>query len=231
MTITKISSPVSEIIEETPTVRSFLFPMPPEFSFEPGQYVNILAEIDGKITRRSYSIARKVDHAIEITLNLVQNGLMSKHLHSMKLGDIVQITGPLGVFVLKKDSAQKDNTFIATGTGVTPFVAMIEKLLSETRKNVTLFAGYKHEEEILFDDFFKELQKKHKNFNYHVAVSRDTDFKGEKHVQELMEKYLPSDFSGDVYLCGLFDMIKDVGLKLTKEWKLPKEKIIFERYD
>jgi len=91
---------------------------------------------------------------------------------------------------------------------------------------------YKFENEIIHDKFFKELSSKYPNFEYHVIISRDENYSGEKgRVQNLLEKNISKEFAGDFYLCGLFDMIKEIGIILTTERKVLKDRIIFERYD
>ena len=227
----KFESEVLEVKQLSPSVKTLRFNVPDNFEFEPGQYVSLIIDIDGKTERRSYSISLSGKNFIETAVDKVENGRVSPFLHQLNKGHKLTIQGPLGVFVLKKDAEEKQNCFIATGTGITPFASMIPHLLSKTKKKVILLAGYKYEEEIIYDNLFKDLAKKHKNFEYHTIVSRPKgDYKEVGRVQALIEKYIANDFTGDFYLCGLFDMIKDVGMLLT-ERKVNKERIIFERYD
>lgn len=226
--VMKFESEVLESKQVSPGVMIFRFSKPIDFSFEPGQYVSVIISINGAIERRSYSISGMTDEYIETAVDKVEHGRVSPWIHELKKGDKVTIQGPLGVFVLKNDAVEKENVFIATGTGITPFISMISALLSKTKKKVMLLAGYRHEEDVLFAEELKALQK-YPNFSYHVILSQPNH--GEKgYVQDLLEKYVSDDFSGDFYLCGLFNMIKDVGQLLTKK-NIPKERIIFERYD
>jgi ferredoxin-NADP reductase len=234
MSVLKFQSEIVKIMQLSPTVKSFDLSVPPEFTFEPGQFVTIIvAHHDGKKERRSYSIASVKGNAIEICINKVENGRISPLFHDFKIGQKLTIQGPLGVFVLKKEADEKDNVFIATGTGITPFVPMITALLEKTKKKVILLAGYKHEDEVLYDDIFRGLQSGYRNFEYHVIISRPKNpvYRGDKgRVQFLIEKYVSHKFLGDFYLCGLFEMIKDVGQLLVQKGTT-KERIIFERYD
>jgi ferredoxin-NADP reductase len=229
----KFESEVIEVSSLTPTVKSIFLSVPSEFIFEPGQYVNIIVTMpDGHIERRSYSIASASKGVVEICVDKVENGRVSPMLHELKKGHRIQVQGPLGVFVLKNNSKEKDNIFVAVGTGITPFVAMIPYLLQQTKKKVILIDGYRHENEVLYKDVFSLLEKKHLNFKHYTVISKPSEsHKGDKgHVQQLIEKHIPHDFEGDFYLCGLFNMIKEVGMLLTGR-KVNKDRIIFERYD
>ena len=231
--ITKFESEILEVNQETPSVKTIRFSVPEEFEFNPGQFVAFILDTDGKEERRFYSIAKHGKGYIEAAINKVKNGRVSPIIHNWKKEDKVKIHGPLGMFVLKKDAFEKENIFIATGTGVAPFAAMIPKLLSGTDKKVILLAGYKHENEIIYDKFFSDLNKNNKNFEYHAVISRpeNPQYKGSiGRVQSLIENHLPHNFAGDVYLCGLYEMIKDVEQMLIQKG-IAKERIIFERYD
>jgi len=228
----KFESEVTDVRQISPEVRSLKFSIPKEFEFNAGQFVSVIVDMNGEEQRRPYSVCSKDENSIEICLDLIKNGRVSPHIYNMKKGDKATIQGPMGTFLLKDNANEKENIFISTGTGIAPFVSMIKSLLEKTDKKVTLLAGYKFEKNILYDDYFKKLKEKHPNFEYRIAVSRDEDFRGDKgRVQILLEKYVPSEFSGDFYLCGIFNMIKDTGIILTTERKVLKDRIIFERYD
>ncbi len=231
----KFESEILDIKSLTPTVKSFVLSVPDEFSFEPGQFVTIFIKTPmGTIERRSYSIANSVHQKgrIELCIDKVENGRVSPLLHDMHIGTKFNAQGPLGVFILEENAKNKDNIFIATGSGITPFVSMIPYLLQQTDKKVILLDGYKHENEVLYKNVFDSLKKKYKNFEHHTIISRPSEnHKGNTgRVQQLIEKHVPSDFSGDFYLCGLFEMIKDVGQLLAKR-NVVSKRIIFERYD
>ena len=96
--------------ELAPEVRQFVFEATDadRLDFTPGQFVSVTEEVpsvDGsdikKITR-AYSIASAPDgtNRFELCLNRVGGGRMSPHLFALQPGDIVQMKGPLGQFVL-----------------------------------------------------------------------------------------------------------------------------------
>ncbi|MGH6798747.1 MAG: FAD-binding oxidoreductase, partial [Roseiarcus sp.] len=76
---------------------------PVQLAFHPGQYVNIA--VPGTGARRSYSMASAPENPeeLEFLIRLLPDGTMSDWLRDRaKVGDIVEITGPDGVFYLRE---------------------------------------------------------------------------------------------------------------------------------
>ncbi|MFH1408432.1 MAG: FAD-dependent oxidoreductase, partial [Nanoarchaeota archaeon] len=228
---TKFEIEVIGVFTLTPTVKNIRFKTPKDWGFEAGQYVSLTIPGE-KPLRRSYSIASSPLHKehIDICVKLVDNGPGSTFLHALKPGDKVAALGPLGHFVIKEKDLDRDKVFIATGTGIAPFRGMIPTLLKEGyEKEMTLLAGCRYEDEVLFADEFEKLADEHEQFHYHRIVSRPRDpTYGEKgRVQILIEKHVPKEFSGMFYLCGLWPMIEETVNILTAR-DIPKERIKYE---
>ena len=131
------------------------------------------------------------------------------------------------------DSLQRDIVFIAVGTGLTPFVSMINNLLENRFKNkIVLIKGFRHEENILYEKEFEELKRKHKNFEFHNILSQPKmkDFKNKGYIQDFLEKYISEVSNSDIYICGLSPMINSVKEKAI-ELGIPENRIFFEKYD
>ncbi|HLE54188.1 MAG TPA: FAD-binding oxidoreductase, partial [Thermoplasmata archaeon] len=103
---------------ETYLVR-FAFENEPVFDFEPGQFISIFAEKEGKRISRPYSIASWPENKdyLELCIKVVEGGFMSNYLHHVPPGMKLQSIAPLGRFVLQ-EPIQYDTVFVATGTGV-----------------------------------------------------------------------------------------------------------------
>jgi ferredoxin-NADP reductase len=77
-------------------------------------------------------------------------------LQSLKPGDKVMMSDPMGDFVLPKDAATP-LVFIAGGIGVTPFHSMIKWLLDNGEKRpIKLLYAANSQKEVAFDDLFKQ---------------------------------------------------------------------------
>src|SRR3989475_12072095 len=110
---------------ETYLIR-FTFENEGVFDFEPGQFISVFAEKDGKRISRPYSIASWPENKnyLELCIKVVEGGVMSNYLYHVPPGTKLQSIGPLGRFVIP-EPIRYDTVFVATGTGGAPFIAMM----------------------------------------------------------------------------------------------------------
>ncbi len=228
----KFESEVIESKELTPSVKNIKLYVTDEFTFTAGQHVQVRIDTEEESLKNPYSITSSPYEKgyIELCVKKIEDGKMSTALCNLKERDKVKILGPLGKFSIEDDS--KDFCFISTGAGIAPLRSMIKTLITDNNKNkIILFSGYKTEKDMLYHDEFLDMDKNVDNFEYHVVVSREKKYEGEHgHVQELIEKFLPEDFEGNFYICGLNNMIVSVKEQLEKIG-IEKSRIHFERYD
>ena len=203
----------------TSTVEKFTFSM--DLDFKAGQYVTFAIPIGDKITQRSYSLASSPsDNVLEIIVKKVGDGAGTSFLWSMNVGDTVEMVGALGAFTIKDTS--QDIVFISTGTGMAPFRSMIDELKANSYSGkIIMLTGYRTEDEELCKEEFLDV-------DYHCIISQPLTDIEKGRVQILIEKYVPFDFKGDFYLCGLSVMIEE-----TKSFLEAKgfSKIHYEKYD
>ncbi|MEK7545152.1 MAG: FAD-dependent oxidoreductase [Patescibacteria group bacterium] len=230
-------STLQERIRLTNDVYEFAFALkqPEEIEFKAGQFINIRVD-DGnkKILFRSYSILSKTSEkkVIRSCIKIVREGRCTEWLEKIPLGTPVTFMGPIGMFVCKKES-EKNMLFIATGTGITPLLCMIEdELKNGQKKSIHLLWGFRNESHIFYQERLEKLAEQYKNFTYEITLSQPSEsWKGARgRVTEQLEKKDLDKEKTDVYICGLGDMVLDVkNLCMKKE--IPAESIHFERYD
>ena len=147
-------------------------------------------------------------------------GVCSNYICDLRVGDEVQVTGPSGKrFLLPVDHNKHDYIFMATGTGIAPFRSMCKDLFENpngpTTSQVHVVMGVPYTTDLLYDDFFCELDDKHDNFHYHKAVSRERQEDGSRglYVGQLVEQKFEEVFGpilssdrGLMYMCGLVGM-------------------------
>ncbi|HZP16706.1 MAG TPA: FAD-dependent oxidoreductase, partial [Terriglobales bacterium] len=129
------------------------------FGFVPGQWLSLKhTRPDGEEITRAYSIASapSENSRFALCLNRVQDGFMSNLLCDMKEGDEIDCQGPFGDFILRPP--MRDTVFIATGTGIAPFRAMLHWLLRDPArhqgKQLWLIFGSRTEQDIYYHDEF-----------------------------------------------------------------------------
>ena len=96
--------------------------------FRPGQFIQV--KVPGTDAVRSYSMATTPADLpkIELLVRLLPGGVMSEWLlHSAKLDDVIDVSGPYGAFFLK-DKVKAPHIMIAGGTGLAPMLSMIDTL-------------------------------------------------------------------------------------------------------
>lgn len=211
--------------------------------FQPGQFLQVHFHYeDGTATKRSYSVATVGDGSsqvqqIEIALSYVQGGAATRLLGELPVDGVIDASGPYGRFCLQATDTHTRYLLLATGTGVTPYRAMlpqIRKMLATGDREVVLLYGARTETELLYSDEFEAFAQAHPGFLFHGclsrqprAVPRPTDRSG--HVQSVLAELGPSAGRDIAYLCGNPDMV-DAAFNTLKEFGLPVSQIRREKY-
>lgn len=209
----------------------------PPLEYLPGQYVNLFGNglPDGAF--RSYSMcaapsAHDPDR-IELAVTHVATGAMSRALHAMPIGTIVEADGPWGLFTLERAPREAPKLFVATGTGVTPIRAMLEAELTRDGARATLLFGCRSRADVLFRDEFLRWAEQHPGFRYEVTFSQDESFSFGRcgYVQSHLRDVLASLPGAHVFVCGLRAMIDEVRCALKDDLAIDRRCIHTERYD
>ncbi|MGH8090348.1 MAG: FAD-binding oxidoreductase, partial [Rudaea sp.] len=139
------------------------------FAFVPGQFVQIHFNYpDGKPTKRSYSVATigvgdvSPVPRIEIAVSYVEGGAATNLLANLPDGGMVDASGPYGRFCLDDKDANRRYLLVATGTGVTPYRAMLPQLerLGQRGAEVALVYGARNESELLYGEEFEAFAQR-----------------------------------------------------------------------
>jgi ferredoxin-NADP reductase len=211
--------------------------------FIPGQFLQIHFHYDdGTATKRSYSVATVGDGSspvqrIEIAVSYVEGGAATKLLGDLERGGTIEASGPYGRFCLQDSDTHPRYLLLATGTGVTPYRAMLPqfaKLLAKGGREVVLLYGARNETELLYGEEFEAFAQANPGFTFHGCLSRQPravprahDRSG--HVQSVLAEIAPSAERDIAYLCGNPNMV-DAGFNALKEFGLPIPQIRREKY-
>src|SRR5438132_7272594 len=119
---------VTDLVQETPRVASLVLKMPDWQGHLAGQHVDVrVTADDGYQAERSYSIASAPeDHHLAITVERLEDGEVSPYLvGEVRLGDKVELRGPIGGYFVWKGSDERPLPLVAGGSGIGPLMAMI----------------------------------------------------------------------------------------------------------
>lgn len=205
------------------------------FEFTPGQFITILFDHDGKLVRRSYSIANSPQNnlRIEFAAGQVDGGPGTQYLFSRQPGDILKVTGPFGRLVLKPDMSCQRLVLVATSTGVTPYRSMLPTLAQNPSMTVDIIQGVPQKEDILFEQDFLNYQQQYPHIQFHAALSRATHIQAQHHfqghVQDVLQTLHLNPAQDLIYLCGNPSMIDETTAQLQQQG-FNIQQIIREKY-
>jgi len=210
----------------------------------PGQFIQVHFQYaDGTSTKRSYSLATIHDHAlgagetVEIAVSYVPGGAATALFEGLNEGDPILASGPFGRFCLMPADANRRYLLIGTGTGVTPYRAMLpqlETLIRERGIEVVLLFGARTPDELLYGDEFRAFAEREPNFRFIPCFSRELpadphpDVR-QGYVQQFLAEFSPSPDGDIAYLCGNPNMV-DSCFEALKEYGLPVPHIRREKY-
>lgn len=155
---------VKDIIQETHNAISIVFHQPtPAVEYRAGQFLTLIANINGKEVRRSYSFcsAPGIDKDLAVTVKRVDGGLMSNFLlDNLKIGDELKVMEPMGHFTTEFKAANKRHLIMfAGGSGITPFMSHIKSIMKlEPRSIISLIYANRNIDSIIFKKELEEMQ-------------------------------------------------------------------------
>jgi ferredoxin--NADP+ reductase len=212
--------------------------------FEPGQYLTIGVESNGKIVQRPYSVASSPrdigTEGYEFYVRVVEGGTFTPLLWRLQPGQRMRMIGPKGKFVLEPDD-DRTHVFISSGTGIAPFVSMMKTLIHDgaPRKAVVLH-GVSYVSDLGYRDLLEEWERTGDYpLTYVPTVSRATHPENVGWTGRVgrVEAIIPAVYddlgltpeNSIAYICGNPDMILSADATLA-ERGFPEEQIKKELY-
>ena len=176
---------------------------PPLFEFSAGQTIRFIHES----MERYYSlISTPDDPTLVMCVYNVPQGNFSPILANAKIGETFRITGPHGYFTFRP--SERSPVFVATGTGIAPFVSMGRTGLSD----FIMLHEVESAQELYYRDLFREIASKYIPCLLLPSASDPLSagtFQG-KAAGFIKENLPPACY--DFYLCGERDMTREVTL-------------------
>lgn len=211
------------------------------FNIPIGKHVMIKGTFENKNIMRSYTPINIVNNKyIDLMIKIYKNGKMSKYISNLKVGDYIELKGPVGSFKYESNH-YKHILLIAAGSGITPCYQIMKNIccneLDDTK--ISLLFQNREEKDILLKEEITSLVNKNPNlYNFCFSLSKIKDkslntsisMKENYHVgyidKQLLSSYLNKDLVNyKIMLCGPNGFIKSVKNILIKDLNCEKDYI------
>ena len=173
--------------------------------FAPGDCVAIYTDDDKS---RPYSIASgSSEKDLCFVLRKMDGGEVSPWLMARRSGDLVRISPPFGWFRPGQDSDGAPFVFLATGTGIAPFLSYIRTF--GHRPAYCLYGVRREADAIGYEELRMQCPAR-------LAVSREqADGHHQGRITDMLD-LLPLDAVTHYYCCGLESMVNEVSAWLQE---------------
>ena len=124
-------------------------------TYQAGQFVELVLEIDGQPHHRYYSLSPMTTKGtFSITVKKQADGVVSSYLtEQLQVGQSVKLNLPQGDFVYKQ---QQKLLFICAGSGITPCYSIISDLLAQNKAvDVAIYAQFSKQKDVIFANSLK----------------------------------------------------------------------------
>jgi ferredoxin/flavodoxin---NADP+ reductase len=210
------------------TLFSFRTTRDPGFRFENGHFVMLGLPVDGRPLMRAYSIASpNWEEHLEFLSIKVPNGPLTSRLAHLAVGDEVLVSRkPTGTLVLHDLRPGRNLYLLGTGTGLAPFMSIIQDPETYERFSKVIVAhGVRKVSDLAYTGFITQELPRHEFLGdlvrdkllYHPTVTREpfrTQGRLTDHIENgqlaQLNGLAPLDPAQDRFmLCGSASMLHD----------------------
>lgn len=212
-----LTLPVHDVLPGTPRSRIVRLSLEGRaFPFEAGQAV--MAGAHGSRARKPYSIACGPETVeaqgwIELLMQVERDDSVGAHLPRLRVGERVDVEGPLGTFTCPGRPAEHRFLFVAGGTGIAPLRAMIQHVMALGRKDeiAVLYSARTPDEFAFHDELVAEAEAGRLRVSFTVTRDDPTAWRGGRgrigraHLEDLVTS--PETLC---FLCGPPALVNEV---------------------
>lgn len=183
----------------------------------------------GRQSAKPYSVMKTGPKRIMLLVRGYEDGNVSAWLNDQAPGDTVSVRPDLsGNLTLQ--SADRPVVFIATGTGITPMVGLLDQYLQDGGSDATVVLGDKRQETLLGTELLEFLATD-ASVSLEYVLSRESWSGREGYAQEhLPEIFEEINDDRDYYICGVPPMVNGTK-ELLAEHDVNETAIITEGWE
>ncbi|MHC4195216.1 MAG: FAD/NAD(P)-binding protein [Planctomycetota bacterium] len=219
-----INARIVDIIDESPTIKSFVIVPEKKIKFETGQFVELTLPGEGEAPFTPSS-SPAVDEKMEISI--MKAGRVTALLHQCSKGQQVGIRGPYGNGYPIDDFVGKEIYIVGGGVGLAPIRSLFLTLVDRIKdfKSVVCRYGAKSPEDFIYKKTLFGAWQNIKGVNMKLTVDKaNGDWKGNVGVVTTILD--PKDVNVNksvAIVCGPPIMMKFATLKLLEFGFKPKD--------
>lgn len=226
----RLSWQFGEIIaiqQETAHAKSLTFAVPRWSGHRAGQHVDIrLTAEDGYQVERSYSIASPPEQGqqIMLTVERLDDGEVSPYLvDELRVGDKVELRGPIGGYFVWEVSMGGPLLLIAGGSGIVPLMAMLRHRAAVGSTVPTrLLVSARSYEEIIYRDELERLVAAHTALEVIYTLTRSapanwTGYRRRIDTDLLREVAWSAESLPLAYVCGPTEFVETAATELLAQ--------------
>ena len=175
-----------------------------QIQFLAGQYARIYIPESGEYRAYSFAHAPQADNQLQFLIRYLPDGLMGQFLKlRCQIGQMLELDVPFGSFYLRESDANRPRYFIAGGTGLSAFLAMLDQMPA-TEQTIHLYYAVRHEAHLCEQERIAAYSAKFLNFVYHPVISQPSQtWQGlQGYVQDHLEPEQLNTDGFDMYVCG-----------------------------
>lgn len=224
---------ILEVVSQTPDAKSYLLKMPRRWpGFQAGMHLPVVVDVNGRQLHRTYTISStpkqfREQGTVTITSKRIPGGKVSNHLfNSARPGQWIQVGKASGQFTLGVTKAEK-MVFIAGGSGITPFYAMLKDHYSviQPRRQIQLLYFCNSAPDVIFAKQLQAMAQLQSQFQLHILLAD----RQETLYRELIEDLCPDLLERDVFLCGPQGLM-DAATEILQDKGLPEQRLHRESF-
>jgi NAD(P)H-flavin reductase len=209
---------LTDVIEESPLIKTFVLEPEEEFSFRTGQFIELAVDGIGEAPFTPSS-SPLVSDRLEVTV--MKTGYVTEYMHRQKPGVFMGIRGPYGRGYPVERFFGKEVLILGGGCGLAPIRSLLFALegIKDNLERVILCYGSKTPADCIYKALFSRLNNTEKFEAYRTVdkVAEEDDWDGSVGVATVLLDKVKLDTRNSVaVVCGPPVMMKFGTLKLLK---------------